>query len=429
MVDSRNWWIGLAASLALGCTGELTGDAPITDDGAPDFGMQTRDGGSDERDGGPAVDGGAPADGGARRDGGVEVPIDAGPCGSGGLASRFSSTPLAASPSGRTFAAPTDAGGVVVAWRGSGGVSLQRFSGDGSAAGGPVTVAGNQPWGLAVNGDEWGVLVDRGSDALYLVVVRPDGSEVFATKLLGEVDHGVTGNEWFGTGIRYGRLHFHGGQWGAYYTVNRLWPDGIAHYGDQLQYIDTTGSSAGMAWGWGCSHSMEVRLTHNETLWGPICISDCYPSKGIHFNHRSAELYTDSEADCRGGYGTTLGDLVPVADGFWATFAASDGRGSDDVAIAHVGNDRRMSGAPLWLTEDDAPDANVRAANYGSGLVVGWSGGSGDVLTHLDGDGATIEAPVAVDAGLGGSSDFFVLANGDVGWVSGGELKRLRSCD
>jgi len=415
----------------LGCTGELTTDGPpATDAPEGDLGGGSRDFGTADRDGAtPPGDSGTATDGGSTpQDSGVEVPIDAGPCGAGGLASRFSSSPLATSPTGRVFAAPTLAGGVVVASGGS-PVTLQRFSGDGSAAGGAVPVAGNRAWGLAVNGDEWGVLVDRGSDALYLVVVRPDGGEVFATRLLGEVDHSVTNNEWFGTGIRYARLHFAAGQWGAYYTVNRLWPDGIAHYGDQLQYLDTSGASAGMAWSWGCSHSMEVRLTHNETLWGPICISDCYPSKGIHFNHRSAELYTDSEANCAGGYGTSLGDLVPVADGFWATFAASDGRASDDVAIMHVGNDRRASGAPIWLSEDGAPDRNVRAARYGSGLVVGWSGAGGDVLTHLDGSGATLEAPVTIDAGLGGASDFFVLADGDVGWVSGGELKRLRTCE
>lgn len=428
---------GLLVSL-VACQGSLVGDGE--DGGADGVDAAGRDAAVT-----PIPDGGPPpgTDGGPRMDAGTtpldsgsETPIDAGPCTATGLADAVSSSPITGiSGSGALFAAPTATGGVVVAVAGSGGVTLQRVNGDGSTAGAPVTVDGGGLWGLDVSADAWGVMVSRGSDALYLVVVRPDGSTVFEQKLLGEVDHTVTNNEWFGTGIRYGRLLWDGARWVAYYTVNRLWPDGIAHYGDQLTFWTADGSPDGTGWGWGCSHSMEVRVEHNGTILGPVCASDCYPSKGIHFNHRSAEIVSDeSGSNCAGGYGTSLGGVVPMSDGFWVSFTATDGRASHDVGIAHVGNDRRAD-PPIWLTTDGVRDDDVHAARYGAGFVVAWSAGGTDRIARFDATGAMAAGPIDVPAlSLAGATDFFVFGgSSDVGWVTraggGLSLVRLRSCE
>jgi hypothetical protein len=440
----------LLALMLAACTGRLDGSAPL--DAGPDWRGDGPDASGDAgslgvEDGGRTADAGRPPGrdaGEPPRDAGPapdpdagEPPgFDAGPCGPGGLSDALTVHSVAGvSPGAQLFGAPLEGGGALAAWNAGGTVRIQRLAGDGAAFGDPIDVAGNGLWGLAATPEGPAVLVSRGSDALYLVGTSDAGGVRFENRLLGEVDHDVTGNEWFGTGIRYGRLAWTGTELAAYYTVNRLWPDGIAHYGDQLRMYGPDGAEGRMRWSWGCSHSMEVRVVHNGTRLGPVCASDCYPSKGIHFDHRGGELVSDERlSNCAGGYGTSLGGVVPMDDGFWVTFTATDGRSSHDVGLVHVGNDRSI-GAVHWLTADDARDRNVKAARYGSGFVVAWTGGDGQArFERFDATGASVEGPVGIgDADLGSASDFFVLADGDVGWVasSGGELQlaRLRVCE
>lgn len=368
-------------------------------------------------------------------DSGSPPPFDAGPCGSGDLASRLSVTRVTGvSARAPLFGTAMRGGGAAAAFGGGGGITIQTLAGDGSRFGAPLTVEGSEVWGFDTSADTFGVIAARGSDALYLVGVGHDGAPRFSQRLLGEAPHDVTNNEWFGALIRYGRLRYTGTDWAAYYTVNRLWPDGIAHYGDQLRTFGNDGAPRDTLWDWGCSHSMEVRIEHNGTRLGPVCSSDCYPSKGVHFDHRTAQLYTDEMgSNCAGGYGTSLGGVVPMTDGFWVSFTATDMRGSHDVAIARVGNDGRAD-APIWLTTDAVRDGSVHAARYGAGFVVAWSAGSTDRIARFDAAGAMLEGPLDVPAAdLGSASDFFVLEGGDVGWIAapGGELAlaRLRACE
>lgn len=443
--------LGCAAALgASACVGELRGsdppdaaraglDAPVPD--APGLDAPVPDApGLDA----PGLDAQAPPadDAGtdaffAGTDVGPPPPFDAGPCGTGGLAARLSVTPAAGvSARGPLFGAPMPGGGATAAYEGGGGITLQRLAGDGAPFGGPVTVDGNGLYGFDASADGYGVIVSRGADALYLVGTAHDGAPRFSQRLLGEVPHDVTNNEWFGALIRYGRLHYveRDAEWAAYYTVNRLWPDGIAHYGDQLRTFGPDGAPRDTRWDWGCSHSMEVRLEDNGSTLGPVCASDCYPSKGVHFDHRGARLYTDEAgSNCAGGYGTSLGGVVPVADGFWVTFTATDMRASHDVALVHVGNDR-SAGAPIWLTTDAVRDTDVHAARHGAGFVVAWSADGTDRIARFDAAGAMVEGPLDLPgADLGSASDFFVLEGGDVGWVTapGGTLAlaRLRLCE
>jgi hypothetical protein len=434
-------------ALAVGCEGRLltgTGrdaaagglDAPGLD--APGLDVPRLDAEVSTTDAlAPGLDAGLPGSDAftPRVDGGMPPPFDAGPCASGALDSRLTVTPISGVGAGGVlFGAPMRGGGVAVATPSGGRITIQHVLGDGTPFGAPVTVEGSELHGFDATADTYGVLVARGSDALYLVGVSHDGAPRFSQRLLGEVPHDVTNNEWFGALIRYGRLRFTGTEWAAYYTVNRLWPDGIAHYGDQLRTFGPDGAPRDTRWDWGCSHSMEVRIEHNGTSLGPVCASDCYPSKGVHFDHRAAHLYTDEAgSNCAGRYGTTLGGVVPVADGFWVTFTATDMRASHDVALVHVGNDRR-AGALTWLTTDAVRDGDVHAARYGAGFVVAWSAGGTDRIASFDATGAMREGPVDVPAaGLRGASDFFVLEGGDVGWLTsaggGLALARLRACE
>ncbi len=244
--------LGLVAALSLGCQGVLVGSSEDARSPERDAAMARDAGGRDAggRDAAGPIDGGpAPFDA-------SDPGFDAGGCAGVTFASALAITPLSGLGGGPYFAAPTDTDGAIVAST-SGGARIQRVSGDGTVVGAPVTGAGNGLWGFDATADTWTAMVTRGDDALYLVGVQPSGVMRFEIRLLGEVDHSVTNNEWFGPLVRGGRVLWTGSQWAAYYTVQRLWPDGVAHYGDQLRFFDASGGDAGTAWDWGCSHSME----------------------------------------------------------------------------------------------------------------------------------------------------------------------------
>jgi hypothetical protein len=343
-------------------------------------------------------------------------------------------------------AAPMPGGGALLAWGGGDGVHLTRVDDSLARVGDDVIIDGNAPWGVAVDqsGDTWGVLVDRGTDVLALVLVGPGGGIISDQVLIGGVDHNVVNNQWFGDGIRGGRLAWTGDGWAAYYTVQQLYDDGLQHYGDQLRFFAADGTPASVGWQWGCSHSMEVRLAYNGAITGPLCASDCYPSKGVFFNHNTFLYGDETGSDCSGGYATHLGGLVPMPDGFWAAYTAIDDRPSSDVAIIFVSNTTTGSswrvlhevGTPVWMTDDAIDQAGPHIARLGDNLVVGWSqsGDSQLQLAALDTGQPLGPAESVPEANLAGAGDFFVYANSDVGWPlvspSGAtiSLARLRDC-
>lgn len=364
-----------------------------------------------------------------------EEPFEPGACEGSQLGDDFSVTPIAGTqPIGSMQAAPTMNGGAIVAWRNGADITLTHVDGAGDIVR-EMSTPGTQIYGVAAHASGSAVLVSRGSDILALVIFDALGNEILDDIVLGDVDHTVTDNEWFGPQIRVGRLIWTGSQWAAYYSVQRLWSDGIAHYGDQLRLYEADGSAFQQVWGWGCSHSMDVRISHNGTGLGAICSSDCFPAKGVHFNHRGGMLWPDeSGSDCRGQYGTTIGASIPYEGGFWAAFTAIDQRTSSDVAILKI--EGRNPGEPVWLTADAERDTALNAAKFGGDLLVAWNAGTTNqfVVASAE-DGAVIEGPLTIaNAGLQGSSDFFNFSNGDVGWVQSSEtgeigLARLRVCD
>lgn len=360
-------------------------------------------------------------------------PFEPAPCGAAGFGESFTLLPIEGmSGFGRPFAAPTPEGGAYVATGAGGAIKLVRVNGGGIVEA-ERSVEGTAVYGLAANVDRVAMLVSRGSDILAMVILARNGAVVSDQIVIGDVDHSVTNNEWFGNQLRNGRLAWTGTQWAAYYAVNRLWPDGIAHYGDQLRLYEPDGSSFQMVWGWGCSHSMEMRISHNGDRLGPICSSDCFPSKGVHFNHRGARLYTDEGgSDCAGRYGTTLGGSIPMPGGFWVPFTATDDRSSHDVAVVRITG--TSAGSVIWLTESSQNATALNSANYGEHLLVAWNESGANHFVRLHGDdGTTLNGPRSIDlASLGTASDFFNFADGDVGWAqsmgTGMGLARLQVC-
>lgn len=363
----------------------------------------------------------------------TEPPFDAGPCdGAAFGSSAFSLNPIAGSGAQDLHAAATSGGGAIVGWRASDGIHVAHVDGTGAIVS-DTTVTGDELYGLAAHDGGRAAMVTRGSDILALVILDGAGAVISDQTIIGDVPHDVTENEWFGTGIRAGTMTWTGTQWATYFTVQRLWNDGIAHYGDQLRLYEADGSSNSMVWDWGCSHSMEVAISHNGDRLGPVCSSDCFPSKGVHFNHRGGQLWPDENgSNCSGGYATTVGASVPVPGGFWMVFGATDNRQSYDVALAKI--DGTTPGSPVWLTEDATDDRDIHATTFEDDLVVAWNAAGTNQFALASGvDGSMLAGPLTVEgAELGSASDFFVYANGDVGWAqpAGGTagLARLRAC-
>jgi len=368
----------------------------------------------------------------------MEPPFTGGPCGDTRLGSLLSLTTIPdARGRGYLRAAPTPAGGAILGWLDDDGLKVTWVDGTGRRVMRDTSIPGDALWGLSVGGGRWAAMTFTEPDILTLVTMNPGGGEVTQERLLGGVPHDVVGNEWFGRLIRQADLIWTGEHFAAYYTVNRLWPDGIAHYGDQLRLFTPRGVEVREVWDWGCSHSMELRVAHNGSDLGAVCASDCYPSKGIHFNHRGGLIYEDvTRSNCAGRYGTTLGGLVPQGDGFWVAFTATEDRMSPDVGLRRVAGRGRSMSEIIWLTNDDVNDIKLRFARHGDALLVAYRPGRGDALfvrANLI-SGAPMGAPVAIpEVDLLTATDFFSYANGDVGWVQrDGEeliLARLRHCD
>ena len=367
---------------------------------------------------GPRIDGGTPV-----VDGGHETPFDAGPCGATTLAGSITTTPIAGA-SGSTRAFPTSTGGALVGWS-SGGITLQRIDGAGAAFGSPIAITGDGLWGVAASADTYGALVSRG-DELVLVLTSTTGTPVHEQRLMGAVDHAVTNNEWFGDLLRAGRLDWTGSRWLTYSTVQRLWPDGIAHYGDTLRAFTPAGAPDTTFWDWGCSHSIDVRLAHDASGQPtPVCSADCYPGKGVFYQHNT-QVFLDPSGNCAGFVAQHLGGVAPLASGSWVGWTSAEGRSSQDPAIALVGS---SAGAPIWLSSDAGDASDMHLAPFQGGLVAAWVEGSSGHIVRLTPAGAMMGSIESIDASLlTGADDFLVLAGGDVGWAAGNRFARLRAC-
>lgn len=423
-------------------TGVPDEDAAVTDAGSNNIPTNNTSGnnqsnntaGNNQSTGNNTVsDAGTPTDGATSMADVSEPPFDAGPCGNTSFGDDFTVTAVdGTAAQGSLHAAATPAGGAVIAWKSGSDVHVTHVDGGGTVVS-DASVAGDEIYGLAAHAGGRAVMVSRGTDILALVIFDANGNVVSDQTIIGDVPHDVTNNEWFGPLIRVGDMTWTGSQWATYFAVQRLWDDGVAHYGDQLRLYEADGSSNSMVWGWGCSHSMDVSISHNGDRLGAVCSSDCYPTKGVHFNHRGGELWPDETgSNCAGQFGTTIGASVPMTGGFWLAFTATDDRDSHDVAIAWV--EGTTPQAPIWLTSDATRDSALRAAASMDDLVVAWNAGGSNQFVVTDGaTGDIVEGPTTVDAAaLGGSSDFFTYANGDIGWAQaeGGQvgLARLRVC-
>lgn len=297
--------------------------------------------------------------------------------------------------------------GSVVAWAGTdGSVHVLQLDANDMQVGMEVSVEGTGVFGVAASANDIALLVSRNPDYMTFHRIDNTGKTLAKADLVGGGNHKVQGVEWFGEFARTGRLVLQSdGKYAAYHALHRLWPDNIGHQGDTLRILNADGSPAGGGWGWGCSHSMDERLAVGPAGLVPICISDCYPGKGIYFRHDAAKITDDPQANCAGDYSTQLGGLVAVTDGFFLVYQDAKGDG-------HLGHfdANGMPVAERALTEP----GSSRLARYEDGLLLG-SGST--TLQKLDAQGMGTSESVTTTAPLP-AQDFESRPNGDVAWAA-----------
>ena len=162
-----------------------------------------------------------------------------------------------------------------------------------------------------------------------------------------------------------------------------------------------------------------MRLAHNGTRFGPVCLSDSYPKPGFHFNHREKMLRPEPSGDGMGNSKARLGGWVPLAGGFLMSFASPEGRASTDVALLEVDNRGGVS-TPRWLS--DTPSVNEDAphlARYGqNAFLASWTSGQELMLAEVDADGEILGGPAAAPAKVAARDDFQTMADGSVAWAT-----------
>ncbi len=320
---------------------------------------------------------------------------------------RVTNVTIASAASGSRVVTAARGDGSVVAWTGNDGkVHALSLDAKDMAVGNDIAVEGTGVFGVAATATEIALLVTRAPDFMTFVRVSNAGQTLSTTNLVGGGNHATVGVEWFGEFAKTGRLVMQpDGKFAVYHALHRRWPDNIGHQGDTLRILNADGSSAGGGWGWGCSHSMDERLAVGPAGLVPICISDCYPGKGIYFNHNASMITDDPGANCAGGYTTALGGLAVVADGFFLVYQDASGG-------SHLGK-YAMSGQEMsnrMLTEP----GTSRLARYEDGLLLG---SDGTALQKLNAAGEPTGEKVDITAPLP-NQDFESRPDGSVAWAS-----------
>jgi hypothetical protein len=460
---ARSTLWGLAAAACVGCVGQAPFPTaspdppvggPVAQPPASPPGPSTADAGAD-----PSV-----ADGGADpsvADGGAAAGSDAGAdAGCAPLAERIELLDLAVGPAevtvgddwgwatNRPIHLSTTPEGGKIAWSANDGtVHLTPVDGELRRAGADLVVEGESVRGLVAHpGGVSALLVVRGDDMVF-VRLGPAGEVLTEVVLVGTQPQEEAGAKFVHFWGHQGRLVHTGAEYAAYFGHNMNWGAQGMHQGDLLWRLDEQGNAHG-GWGWGCSHSLDVRLAHSGGQLAAVCLSDAYPEKAFLFNVHT-NLRSEPSGGANGYTTARLGGLAVAPDGGYALTvlsqegrcAAPDPQGecgtqplARDVGLIRVS----AQGAPLWTawitaTAGQHEDAS-QLARYGEGYLVGWRSPTGYWLAMLSAQGKVVEGPVETSARPAAKDDFHTLPSGDVAWVfsteSSSELTvaRVRRC-
>jgi hypothetical protein len=339
------------------------------------------------------------------------------------------SAPAYWSPQRPIILSPLAGGGAMVAWHGSDGkIHVTPLNAVDARQGPDWLVQGDEVRGFVAHVDGAAVLRVQG-DAMELVRLTAAGQESWTVTFVGNNDHVGEGDEWVDDWGHAGFLTWDGAQYASYFGLTRDWGAQGKHQGDKLTFVDASGIRQGDGWWWGCSHSTDVRLRHNGVTLGPLCLSDCYPGKGVYFNHNT--LVSVEDGNCAGTATAALGGLVGDPDGFYTAFVSMTGK-QGDIGFSAIANSG-VASTVVWLTDTPAdPESAVHLTRYGANLLLFWFFGGQHWVQELDRAGVKIGAAQQIQAPARNDDDFTNFPSGDVGWATGQgstlQIVRLRLC-
>ncbi len=326
----------------------------------------------------------------------------------------------------RLFHEPTVDGGALVGWTdgsGNGHVSVITPAG---SLGQTYDYAGRSLRGLVAHSDgKFAVMqYDPATKIMWLTKYNANGSQAWSTNIKDSLTH-------FDGGIGDSRLAYGNGLYGAYFAVygDSGWVKG--HNGDQLTFVNDSGTIQSGGWEWGCSHSMAELINYHPGLakFMPLCSSDCYASKGLLVS--DSKLVYTCDGNCGGLVSAQLGQAAQTTTGWKVAFSALGtanvtGKG---IGLATINAD--FTSSYIWLTNTDGTtERDPVIARLGTSLgsdrfLVGWKT-TNDGVYHLEliaGNGTVVQPLENVSAkGItwGDRDDSLrTRPDGNISWVQG----------
>ena len=318
-----------------------------------------------------------------------------------------------------TCLSPSPSGESKVGWHDTAGnIHITPLNANDTRKTDDIVISRGRMYDLVSHNDGFAILILE-NDRMYIERYDNSGARWFQTELNDSDDET---HEWHG-----GKLSWDGIRYAAYFAIHATAGWAAGHEGDKLKYIDSSGTILSGGWEWGCSHSMDVRILFAGPGPMPVCISDCYPGKGLYLKNRF--LIAESDGDCRGISNARFGQAAYFKGHLALIFLAIDGRTSWDVVFASLSasspHNVRMVQA---LTNTQGNEINPKVIAYDQDhLLASWEadGMREFVLLNLDGQSVGPRERIAVMAGP--VDDFQTFPNGEIGWAyAWGDLNKLK---
>lgn len=323
----------------------------------------------------------------------------------------------------RLYLAPRTDGSYLVGWTdnfGNGHVSMVS----GSSISSTHDFPGSRVRGLIAHVDGiYAVLLKTGT-TLSLSKRSAAGSALWTTNLNSAIaeDSSPLGGH---------RLAYGNGLYAAYWAVHGISGLYDGHEGDQLTFVNDSGTIQPGGWSWGCSHSMAELVGYHaeDNAFTALCSTDCYPSPpGLKMNYSTTVF--EGDGDCRGLGSVQFGQMAPAEAGWKIAFNAQDTASSEafGVGLATAGGGQPLS--VVWLTATNGTtERDPVIARIGSQIperyLVGWKT-TNDGVFHIgviDNAGVFLEGPEVLSPsgpGWGHRDDSFrQSADGSVAWLEG----------
>jgi len=334
----------------------------------------------------------------------------------------------------RVIFSPQPNGEAKVAWMDSTGyrIHITPLDRNFKRKGKDVILNGQRIRDMLAHDDGAAALILR-DGGFHLTRVSEKGEVRFDPRLIGLTSHDM----------HQGRIAFNGKTYGTYFGVQQNFgPIKGTHQGDALVTVAGDGETK-VHWSWGCSHSIDMRLTYVNGKLIPLALTDAYPAPGMWFNHSVTQV-TYENGSTNGYVSARIGGMVEFGDHMVIAYT-TEKLGRWEAALAAFqkkGPYKRVT--PRWLTDTpDQTEANIKIAKYGKNLLISWEDLKGgkrffrlydfDVVSSK-GDGKELSMnarplgePEALPVAIGPIDDFRSLSNGDVVWAAAwGDAHKLR---